>query len=82
MMQALNDYQYPACFDWSCVYMIHQSGGVCEGQGIGYILKANVRVNDQEGAENRVSDWVKRTSGERCNGQRNESCGDDSAYDN
>lgn len=40
-------------------------------------LETNVRVDDQQGAEDRVGDGVQRAGGEGRNGERDEAGGDD-----
>lgn len=45
---------------------------------IGSVLKANVRVDDEQSTENGVGDWVQRAGGERSDGQWDEACRDDS----
>lgn len=42
------------------------------------VLKANVRVDDEQSTEDRVCDWVQGAGGEGSECEGNEACGDDS----
>jgi hypothetical protein len=55
---------------WPC------NRGASKKVGVEDLLEANVRVHNQQSAEHRVGDGVQRASGERSDGQGNETSRD------